>query len=110
LFKEYVIHNIQKDLSVHLPIEQQGTKVLHKKRLVPTLLESLDFLHKFAYISFSGVDLRFYSCKITGWKRYTCLLHVWVRLVCEYDRWCYFPQWPSPIHECGELRLCVRSR
>ncbi|KAG1860949.1 hypothetical protein F4604DRAFT_1957684 [Suillus subluteus] len=49
LFKEYAIYNIQKDLSLRLPIEQQGAEVPHKKRLVPTLLQSLDFLHKFAY-------------------------------------------------------------
>ncbi|KAG2062503.1 hypothetical protein BDR04DRAFT_1172026, partial [Suillus decipiens] len=67
LFKGYVIHNIQKDLSLCLPIEQQGTKVPHKKMLVPMLLESLNFLHKFAYLSFSGaINLCFYSHKITG--------------------------------------------
>ncbi|KAG2349795.1 hypothetical protein BDR05DRAFT_994786 [Suillus weaverae] len=49
LFKDYAIYNIQKDLSLCLPIKQQGTEVPHKKRLVPMLLESLDFLHKFAY-------------------------------------------------------------
>ncbi|KAG2363759.1 hypothetical protein BDR07DRAFT_1375532 [Suillus spraguei] len=49
LFKDYAIHNIQKDLGLCLLIEQQGAKVQHKKTLVPTLLESLDFLHKFKY-------------------------------------------------------------
>ncbi|KIK35756.1 hypothetical protein CY34DRAFT_16827 [Suillus luteus UH-Slu-Lm8-n1] len=49
MFKDYTIYNIQKDLSLCLLIEQQGAEVLHKKRLVPTLLESLNFLHKFAY-------------------------------------------------------------
>ncbi|KAG2141323.1 hypothetical protein DEU56DRAFT_755026 [Suillus clintonianus] len=49
LFKDYAIHNIQKDLSLHLPIEQQGAEVLHKKMLVLTLLNSLNFLHKFEY-------------------------------------------------------------
>ncbi|KAG1767871.1 hypothetical protein EV702DRAFT_1203528 [Suillus placidus] len=49
LFKDYAIYNIQNDLSLCLPIEQQGAEVPHKKRLVPTLLESLDFLHKFQY-------------------------------------------------------------
>ncbi|KAG1879756.1 hypothetical protein F4604DRAFT_1679347 [Suillus subluteus] len=49
LFKDYAIHNIQKNLGLHLPIEQQGAEVHHKKMLVLTLLESLDFLHKFKY-------------------------------------------------------------
>ncbi|KAG1882343.1 hypothetical protein F4604DRAFT_1678358 [Suillus subluteus] len=49
LFKDYAIHTVQRDLSLCLPIDQQGAEVLHKKTLVPMLLGSLDFLHKFEY-------------------------------------------------------------
>lgn len=52
LFKDYAIHNLQKDLALHLLIEQQGTEVLHKKMLVPMLFKNLDFIYKFEYVCF----------------------------------------------------------